>query len=154
MLGAGLKVKRSSISTKFPRSFLEIAKLGQNVILYVRTLKYAKVRHLKPSLSEYGAQKNASKLPCTRLLHVMLLQSCCSVAFKHLRVSGSAVSAAWMTRSQESALPYCNPCFMSLQRVLNMIGGRQATEARTSRRCKSGTWWSVCCCTRDLPASI
>ena len=46
VLGAGLKVNISLISTKFPRSFLEMANLGQNIILYLCTLKYAKVRYL------------------------------------------------------------------------------------------------------------
>ena len=46
VLGAGLKVNISLISTKFLRSFLETANLGQNVILYLCTPKYAKVRYL------------------------------------------------------------------------------------------------------------
>ena len=45
VLGAGLKVNISSTLTKFLRSFLETANLGQNVILYLCTLKYAEVRY-------------------------------------------------------------------------------------------------------------
>ena len=44
--GAGLKEKMSLTLTKFPGSFLEIANLGQNVILYLCTLKHSKVRYL------------------------------------------------------------------------------------------------------------
>ena len=46
VLVAGLKVNISLTLTQFPRSFLEIANLGQNVIPYLCTLKYVKVRYL------------------------------------------------------------------------------------------------------------
>ena len=46
VLGAELKVNMSLTLTKFPGSFLEIANLGQNVILYLCTLKYSKLRYL------------------------------------------------------------------------------------------------------------
>ena len=39
VLGAGLKVNMSLTLTKFPKSFLEIAHIGQNVILYLCTLQ-------------------------------------------------------------------------------------------------------------------
>ena len=52
MLGAGLKVNISLTLAQFPGSFLEIANLGQNVILYLCTLKYVKVRYLFEGVCE------------------------------------------------------------------------------------------------------
>ena len=45
VLGAGLQVNISLSLTTLPRSFLETSHIGQNVILYLCTLEYAKVRY-------------------------------------------------------------------------------------------------------------
>ena len=61
VLGAGLKGKLSLTSTQFPRLFLEIANLGQNVILFLSRLKLVRL-HCLQSFWQKSAQDNVSKV--------------------------------------------------------------------------------------------
>ena len=57
---------------QFPRSLLETANLGQNVVLYlgINTLQYIKVTYLCPCCCKRGALKNVSKQDLVTLVCV------------------------------------------------------------------------------------
>lgn len=58
LLGAVLTVNISLSCSRFPKSFLEISNLCQNVIMYVPAPKYLEVHHMWSNASHIPAPKN------------------------------------------------------------------------------------------------